>query len=143
MPQKYEREIEEILRRFDDGSAPSRPTLVPTLEQVEPPKVVPIRRAWRPPAFTASGLMIAALALAVLSAPMQHIYAPAVAVVGLAAAALLIASLVLSVSRWSTRPERTWRGRPIEQESAFSATALRRRWRRWKAHRRFRDPRWN
>lgn len=142
MPQKYEREIDEILRRFDDGSPPSRPTAVPTLEQFEPPRPIPIRR-WRAPAVTASGLMIAALALAVLSAPMQHVYPPAVAVVGLSAAALLIASLVLSVSRWSKRPERTWRGRSMEEEKAFFPTSLRRRWRRWKAHRRFRDPRWN
>src|SRR5687767_911591 len=101
MPQKYEREIEEILRRFDDGSTPSRPTAVPTLEQEPRPKVVPIRR-WRAPAVSASGMMIAALALAVLSAPMQHVYPPAVAFVGLAAAALLILSLVVSVSRWSS-----------------------------------------
>ena len=144
MRPKYEREIEDILRRLDDGSPPARPTAVPTLETVERPKIVPIRPARRLPPVTASGLMIAALALAVLSAPLQHVYAPAVAFVGVAAAALLVASLVVSVARWNrSRPERSWRGRPIEQESAFSAGALRRRWRRWKAHRRFRDPRWN
>src|SRR5581483_1810298 len=87
MPQRYEREIDEILRRLDDGTPaprPTGPTRVPTLERIEPPKVVPIRR-WRGPSVSASGLMIAALALAVLSAPMQYVYAPAVAFVGLAA----------------------------------------------------------
>jgi nitrate reductase alpha subunit len=143
MRPKYEREIEDILRRFDDGSPPARPTAVPTLETVERPKVVPIRRARRP-AISASGMMILALALAVVSAPLQHIYAPAVAYVGIAAAVLLVASLVVSIAKWnSSRPQRTWRGRPVEDEAPFSASALRRRWRRWKAHRRFRDPRWN
>ena len=143
MRPKYEREIEDILRRFDDGTAPARPTAVPTLETVERPKVVPIRRAGRPN-ISPSGLMIAALALAVVSAPLQYIYQPAVAVVGVAAVVLLVSSLVLSIAKWSaSRPQRTWRGRPVESEAPFSASALRRRWRRWKAHRRFRDPRWN
>jgi hypothetical protein len=143
MRPKYEREIEDILRRFDDGSPPARPTAVPTLETVERPKVVPIRRPRRP-ALSASGMMILALALAVVSAPLQHVYAPAVAYVGVAAAVLLVASLVVSIAKWNrSRPPRTWRGRPIEDEAPFSASALQRRWRRWKAHRRFRDPRWN
>jgi hypothetical protein len=143
MRPKYEREIEDILRRFDDGTAPARPTAVPTLETVERPKVVPIRRARRP-AVTASGLMVAALVLAVASAPMQYVYQPAVAFVGVAAAVLLVASLVVSIAKWNQgRPQKTWRGRPVENEGPFSASALRRRWRRWKAHRRFRDPRWN
>ena len=143
MRPKYEREIEDILRRFDDGSAPARPTAVPTLETVERPKVVPLRRPRRA-VISASGLMIAALALAVVSAPLQYVYQPAVAFVGIAAALLLVASLVVSIAKWGrSRPARTWRGRPVEDEAPFSASALRRRWRRWKAHRRFRDPRWN
>ena len=144
MRPKYEREIEDILRRFDDGTAPARPTAVPTLETVERPKVVPLRRPRRP-AISASGLMIAALALAIVSAPLQYVYPPAVAVVGIAAVVLLVASLVISITKWSrSRPQATWRGRPIGQsEAPFSASALRRRWRRWRAHRRFRDSRWN
>jgi hypothetical protein len=143
MRPKYEREIEDILRRFDDGSAPARPTAVPTLETVEQPKVVPMRRARRP-SVSASGLMVAALALAVVSAPLQYVYQPAVAFVGVAAAVLLVASLVMSIAKWNgSRPARTWRGRPIEDEGLFSASGLRRRWRRWKARRRFRDPRLN
>jgi hypothetical protein len=143
MRPKYEREIEDILRRFDDGTTPARPTAVPTLETVERPKVVPIQRARRP-AVSASGLMIAALALAVLSAPLQYVYQPAVAFVGVAAVALMVASLVLSIAKWNSgRPQRTWRGRPVESDSPAWLAALRRRFRRWKAHRRFRDPRWN
>ena len=143
MRPKYEREIEDILRRFDDGSSPARPTAVPTLETVERPKVVPLRRPRRP-AFSASGLMIAALALAIISAPLQYVYQPAVAIVGVGAVVLLVASLVVSIAKWSrSRPQRSWRGRPIEDEGLFSASGLRRRWRRWKSRRRFRDPRWN
>jgi hypothetical protein len=143
MRPKYEREIEDILRRFDDGSAPARPTAVPTLETVDRPKVVPMRRVRRP-ALSASGLMVTALALAVFSAPLQYVYQPAVAIVGVGAVVLLVASLVMSIAKWNhSRPQRTWRGRPIGDEAPFSAGALRRRWRRWKARRRFRDPRWN
>src|SRR5207244_7776772 len=135
MRPKYEREIEDILRRFDDGAAPARPTAVPTLETVERPKVVPLRRARRP-ALSASGLMIAALALAVFSAPLQYVYQPAVAFVGIAAVVLLVASLVVSIAKWSaSRPPRSWRGRPIEHEAPFSASPRRRRRRRRKAPR--------
>lgn len=145
MPQKYEREIDEILRRLDDGPArpATGPRAVPTLERVQPARIVPIRR-WRGPQINASALMIAALALAVLSAPMQYVYAPAVAYVGLAAVGLMLGSLALSIGRWRRgRPTPTWRGRPIEVERGFSLAALRRRWSRWRTRRRFRDPRWN
>jgi hypothetical protein len=138
MRPKYEREIEDILRRLDDGPAPSRPTAVPTLETIEPPRVVPIRRTRRP-TVSASGMMVAALALAVASAPLQYVYAPAVAVVGLAAVALLVGSLVASVFKWSSsRPQQLWRGRRVDEDRSWT-DSLRRRWRRWKAHRRFRD----
>src|SRR5919202_7006922 len=104
MRPKYEREIEDILRRLDDGSAPARPTAVPTLETVERPKVVAMRRPRRP-TLSASGLMVAALALAVVSAPLQYVYQPAVAVVGVAAVVLLVASLVVSIAKWNrSRP---------------------------------------
>ena len=147
MRPKYEREIEDILRRFDDGTATARPTAVPTLETIERPKVVPLRRPRRV-GVSASGLMVAALALAVASAPLQYVYAPAVAIVGLAAAVLLLASLAMAVLKWNgSRPQQTWRGRPIGDTSSgfsgLSAEGLRKRWRRWKAHRRFKDPRWN
>ena len=145
MPQKYEREIDEILRRLDDGPArpQSGPRAVPTLEKIEPPKVVPIRR-WNAPRISPSTLMITALALAVLTAPLQHVYAPAVAWVGLAAVALLVASLGLSIGKWrSGRPTRTWRGRSMEPESSISLAALRRRFDRWRTRRRLRDTRWS
>jgi hypothetical protein len=88
--------------------------------------------------------MITALALAVLTAPLQHVYAPAVAWVGLAAVALLLASLALSIGRWrSGRPTRTWRGRSMEPESSISLDSLRRRFDRWRTRRKLRDTRWS
>ena len=140
MQPKYEREIDEIVSRAWGEAAPTGRVQSPVLE--------PLPRVQRPPRFTpprvgASSLIVAALTLSVLSYPLQWIYTPAVAVVGLLAVALLVASLVLSVARWNrSRPARTWRGRNVDEGRA-PFDGLRRRWRRWRAHRRFRDARWN
>src|SRR5258708_380884 len=108
MPQKYEREIDEILSRFDSSSSPPPPspsgrvlTPLPPLERA--PGSAP-RSAWRPTLgidLSASNLMVGAIALAVLSYPLQWSYPPAVAVVGLAAATMLVASVLISVLKWN------------------------------------------
>src|SRR5690349_1648512 len=147
MPQKYEREIEEILSRFDAAPPPSGRVLtpLPPLPGQRPRR--PRGQGWRPGGWvslSASSLMVSALCLAVLSYPLQWVYPPAVAAAGLLAAGMLVLGLVLSVVRSSrARSTQTWRGQPMELGGGFSASSLSRRWRRWKAHRRFRDPRWN
>jgi hypothetical protein len=137
MRPKYEREIEEILSRLDDS--PPRRVQSPVLEPL--PRIVrPPRQVARP---TASGLMVTALVLSVVSSPMQWVYPPAVVAVGIVSVVLLLVGLGMSVLRWgASRPSRVWRGRPVETAPGLLA-GLARRWRRWKAHRRFRDPRWN
>ncbi|HZQ99275.1 MAG TPA: hypothetical protein VFC93_10715 [Chloroflexota bacterium] len=149
MPQKYEREIEEILSRFDSGQAPSGRVLTP-LPPLGGGRPRGRRTGWRPNVrivVNASSLMVASLSLAVLSYPLQWVYPPAVAAAGLAAALMLILAVLLSVFKWNSgRPTRSWRGQPIDLGGGgvgFSPSSLSRRWRRWKAHRRFRDPRWN
>lgn len=148
MRPKYEREIDEILSRLDDdrpGGAvitPIRPAPAP--RQVRTPRM-PLFY-WRPNVeLTPSNLMIGALALAVLGYPVQSVLPVLVGPIGVVAALMLIGAVVLSLTKWHRRrPEKIWRGRVMEeQESVFGASSLSRRWRRWKAHRRFRDPRWN
>lgn len=148
MPQKYEREIEEILRNMDRGGAPSRRVLTPLPPIERSPPRAP-RLSWRPQVgINASGLMIVALCLAIVTYPLQWVYPPAVAAAGIVSAALLVAGVVVSVVR-STRggPSRSWRGQPMEYRASAGGVvgiaAITRRWRRWKARRRFRDPRWN
>ena len=144
---KYEREIEEILEKLDASPPPAGRVLTP----VRPLEVVPPLPPRQPrvslPAIRLSppSLMVAALVLAVASSPLQGIYPPAVAVVGILAVGCFLLSLVLSVGRLGRpRPAPVWRGQPVEQRGGFLAnSALARRWRRWKARRRFRDPRWS
>ena len=144
---KYEREIEEILEKLDASPPPAGRVLTPVrpLEMVPPPPPRRPRVSMPPLRISPSGLMVAALVLAVLSSPLQGIYPPAVAYVGVLAVGLFLASLVISVGRLGRpRPTPQWRGREVEPRRGFLAdSAIARRWRRWKARRRFRDPRWS
>ena len=144
---KYEREIEEILEKLDASPPPAGRVLTPVrpLEAVPPPPPRGPAVSLPPLRVSPSGLMVAALVLAVVSSPLQGIYPPAVAVVGVLAVALFLLSLVMSVGRLG-RPRATpmWRGREVEPRGGFLANSgLARRWRRWRARRRFRDPRWS
>jgi hypothetical protein len=152
MPQKYEREIDEILRRMDSGPAPTGRVLTP-LPPIERPAPRRPRLNWSPRFrvnLNASTLMIGALSLAIVTYPLQWVYPPAVAAAGLVSAAMLIGAVLLSIfgSRSTSGPTRSWRGQPMELNTGgfrfdFGFGAIARRWRRWKARRRFRDPRWN
>jgi hypothetical protein len=148
MTQKYEREIEEILKRLDNGPAPSGRVLTPLPPIERPPSRRP-RIAWSPRwhvSLNASTLMLGAVSLAVVTYPLQWVYAPAVAIAGIIAAVMLVAGVLMAIFGGGNRrgPTRSWRGQPIEYGGGgFSTAAIARRWRRWKAHRRFRDPRWN
>jgi hypothetical protein len=144
---KYEREIEEILEKLDASPPPAGRVLTPVrpLQAVPPPPSRPPRVSLPPLRLSPSGLMVAALVLAVVSSPLQGIYPPAVAVVGVLAVVCFLLALVMSVSRLG-RPRATpmWRGREVTPPAGFFANnPIARRWRRWKARRRFRDPRWS
>lgn len=150
MPQKYEREIDEILRRMDTGPAPTGRVLTP-LPPIERPPPRRARFNWSGSVrvnITPSTLMIGALSLAIVTYPLQWVYPPAVGAAGLVSAAMLIGAVLLSI--FGARrggPSRTWRGQPMELGRGVSfdlgTSGIARRWRRWKARRRFRDPRWN
>lgn len=150
MPQKYEREIEEILRKMDNGPAPTGRAVLTPLPPIERPPPRGPRMNWRPPVrlnVNASSFMVLALCLAIVTYPLQWVYPPAVAAAGILSAVLLVLGVVASIVK-STRggAPRSWRGQPMDYGrggGGFGTSAIARRWRRWKAHRRFRDPRWN
>lgn len=143
MRPKYEREIEEILEKLEEPPASTGRVLTPVRPLESPPRP-PRRRLSLPIRLSPSGMMVAALVLAVASAPLQAIYPPAVAFVGVLAVGLFVGSLALSVSRIG-RPRATpmWRGREIKGGGFLANTAIARQWRRWRARRRFRDTHWS
>src|SRR5439155_15743886 len=103
MPQKYEREIDEILSQFDSGPAPTGRVLTP-LPPIGNPRPRGRRTAWRPQLrlnLSASSLMVMSLSLAVLSYPLQWVYPPAVAAAGLLSAAMLIGAVLTSIFKWN------------------------------------------
>jgi hypothetical protein len=141
---KYEREIEEILEKLDESSSPAAGRVLTPVRPLESPPRPPRRRLSLPPRISPAGLMVAALVLAVVSSPLQWVYPPAVAVVGVLAVVLFVASLALSVTRLG-RPRATpmWRGRPMKSGGFVANSPLARQWRRWRARRRFRDRGWS
>src|SRR5262245_47036879 len=114
MPQKYEREIEEILSRLDQSPPSGRVlTPLPPLERRPPRR--PRVNLWPRVLLSASTLMLVACCLEIFTYPLQWIYLPAVGVVGVVAAAMLIASVVLSLLKWNRGgPTKTWRGQPMD-----------------------------
>ena len=144
MRPKYEREIEEILEKLDEAPAapPAGRVLTPVRPLESPPRQP--RRSLTPPIrLSPAGLMVAALVLAVVSSPLQWVYPPAVAIVGVLAVVLFVASLALSITRLG-RPRATlmWRGREMRSGGFLANSSLARQWRRWRARRRFKDTRW-
>lgn len=144
MRPRYEREIEEILERLDTS-----PSATPT-RVVTPPRPIRVGRpaAKRSPSrITPSTLFIVGLALAALSAPIQWAYEPAVPFIGVACAALLVGGIMTSVMRAGAgRSPPRWRGQPMPNGPnpiPLFGSGIAGRWRRWRASRDFRGPRWN
>jgi hypothetical protein len=93
------------------------------------------------PAATTSGIMLTGLSLAVVSYPLQSIVPAIGSAAAIAASALLILGVVLSLLRASrSKAPPTWRGRSLESERRDGdGFNLLRRWQRWRARRRFRN----
>ncbi len=144
MRPRYEREIEEILRRMDDGAPP-------TPARVAAP--VPIasrrlrsRRGVRL-SLNPSTLFVSGLALAALSAPVGWAYPLAIPFVGIASVLLLVSAVAASVARIGVQPPRPkWRGQAMgadePREIRLDPGGLARHLRRLR-FRGFRDPRLN
>ncbi len=139
MPQKYEQEIDEILRRMDSRLPRQslrwrlRRRFAALSDAVQP------RLAVRP---SPTGLLAAGL-VAVLLASILRAFLPGVGMpLALLALVLFVSALVLSVSRSRRQPRVGWRGRPIDygQNQPLVWDGLIRRWRTWRdaRHRRSR-----
>ena len=131
MSQKYEREIDEILRRMDS-----------TLPHEQPHRRLyrRIRRrltGLQLPTLhvTPSALMVAALLLALLSYVLRAFLPSLTAPAGLLALGAFVGAIVLSVAQNRRRRPSGWRGRPIdcavEEPSVWEGWLRRlREWRR-------------
>ncbi len=138
MPQKYEQEIDEILRRME--SRLPRQSLRRRLGRrfAALSNAVLPHLAVRP---TPTGLMAAGL-IAILLATILRAFLPGVGVpMAVLALALFLSALVLSVSRSRRQTRMGWRGRPVDYgRQPLIWDGLIRRWRNWRdsRHRRSR-----
>ncbi len=141
MPQKNEREIDEILRRMD--------TFLP-----EEPMRRRLRRSvgnWLAAVsprlglkLTAGRLMVAGLALVLLSYLLRAAAPALTTPAGLLALACFVGALVLSVARARRRPAMGWRGRSLDYYRPNEGLVWQdwlRRWRAWRRGKR-RGPRY-
>ena len=137
MPQKYEQEIDEILRRMESRlpRQPLRRRLSRRFAALSD-AVVP-RVAVRP---TPTGLLLAGLA-AVLLASILGAFIPGVGTpLSVLAVALFVSALVLSVTRSRRYPRAGWRGRSMDYgRQPLVWDGLIRRWRDWRETRRRRS----
>lgn len=141
MPQKYEREIDDILRRM--GSSLPRDSWHRRLRRrvadrlsAKPPVV------WREFSIVTPGrLMAYAIVLAALSFVLGALSPMLRGPAGLLALVLFIAAIVLSVIRSRRRGPRVWRGQPMDYSRRGPGEGLIwadwiRRWRDWRRRRR-------
>lgn len=137
MSQRYEREIDEILRQFEGGaSSAPRPLRRPAPRAGARQRFLQtfwsaysLRWRWSSVEVMLAAYAFTLIALAVSSLPLFHILAWPV---GLAAVLLFVAGYVGGYRRW-TRPARSWRGRPVTYgQPALSDlwSQLRFRWQR-------------
>jgi hypothetical protein len=120
MASEYEREIEDILRNMGE--------LGPKRRQNQR-LIARLGRAWRrftgwlgglPSAFAADQLMMAAIICVVAAFFMRFVFPAGARWVGLAAGALFVAALALSIRQvWGHGggSEKRWRGRVIDMQS--------------------------
>ncbi len=135
MPQKYEQEIDEILRRME--SRLPRQSIRWRLGRrfaALSDAVLP-RLAVRP---SPTGLLAAGLIVVLLSTILRMVVPGLGMPLALLALVLFVSALVLSVSRSRRQPRAGWRGRPIDygRNQPLIWDGLIRRWRSWRESRR-------
>lgn len=139
MSQRYEREIEELLRRMD-GRIKPEPLSSRVRRRVERVELA-LLRAWR--AFLRRSpieqFMIASVVLAVLSYVLQLVSPRAAFYTGIISVVLFVLALTISIASHrggGFGGERRWRGRPIDlPPSGTDWWSQVRRWWWWRRHR--------
>jgi hypothetical protein len=124
VPEKYEREIEEILRK-SSFSAPRGPRRPPWWQ-------TGFASEWQRNFATVSPgrLLTLGLVLALVGYVLREFMPTLGATVSLVALALLLGGLVLSMSRRNAQRPRTWRGQTLDGTSSVADiwVSLKRRW---------------
>ncbi len=135
MPEKYEREIEEILRKTSFSS--------PGRKQPFPGPMDGLASAWRQ--YTAdvspTRLLVLGMAFALIGYVLRFVIPELGFPMSLLAVACLIGGFVLSMSRRSSRQQR-WRGQAIDTPMNDVWAALKRRWDDWRRRRGSNGPGW-
>lgn len=142
MRQKYEREIEEILLKFDK----------PRGREPLPRRVARDFDRWRQHvslpklSFTPATLMIAALGLAILTFPLRWTVPQLIGTVSTVSLILFALALVLMFTNRNRSGSQMWRGRPVDvyqyrypSSPGPIATAWK-RFNRWRRTRHWRGP---
>lgn len=137
MPDKYEREIEEILRKasFSGSGRPRRSSGwmsdLASVWQQWTANVSPTR------------LLVLGMALALLAYFLRAFVPELGYPMTLLALVLLVGGLVLSMSRRNSRQPRSWRGRAVDSPSSEFWRSLKRRWDDWRQRKRWNGPGWH
>jgi hypothetical protein len=137
VPDKYEREIEEILRK-SSFSAPGGPRRPPWWK-------TGLASEWQRnfASVSPTRLLTLGLILAFLGYFLREFMPTLGALVSLIALALLIGGLALSMGRRNSQSPRTWRGRSMDGPPAIVDVweSLSRRWQNWRRGRGWTDRR--
>jgi len=135
MPQKYEREINEILRRMDTY-LPREPLHRRVRRRVG--SWLGVWRPWLGVRITPSHLMVAGLVFAMLSYLLRAFLPSLTAPAGLLALALFVGAIALSIAQSRRRRPASWRGRTIDYSpnEGLLWEGWLRRWREWRRTRR-------
>ena len=130
MPQKYEREIDEILRRFDDWP-PRRPRRRRAMSIGAWRSRLPSVHLRMSPTM----LFVACIALALLGYLIRPIVPSLAMPLSLLGLAAFIGALVLSLTRSRSQRPSMWRGRPLQLTGPTWLDSLRGRWHSWRRRR--------
>lgn len=137
MPEKYEREIEEILRKASFS--------VPKGGPQSPGWIASLTSEWQRLLADVSPkrLLALGLVLALVGYVLREFLPEIGAAVSLLALALLLGGLALSMARRKGKPSTGWRGRSLEEPRSTVDLwdVIVRRWRAWRRGRGPNDPR--
>ena len=113
MADKFEREIEEIIRNAGDGLPPPPRSARRAVRRAKPP-----RRRWQP-AIKAGPIMLASVALLLAGVLLWNVSNGLGGMIMLGAVILFLLSYLLFFGRWATGGsggyEKRWRGQPINE----------------------------
>lgn len=138
MPEKYEREIEEILRKASFSSPKGRRHSDGWMTRL----ASEWQQFWS--GVSPTRLLALGLVLALVGYFLREFVPEIGAPISLLALGLLLAGLILSMSRRSGRRPQGWRGRSFDEPTSNVDlwAVLKRRWENWRRRRGWNDSQW-